>query len=58
MPQNILANTKFQLYEIDLKLKRPAVDAPIDLTWRTVDAYQRAFGAKARGRPVAQRGGA
>ena len=30
-------------YEIDLKLKTPAVDAPIDLTWRTVDAYQRAF---------------
>ena len=47
MPQNILANTKFQLYEIDLKLKTPAVDTPIDLTWRTVDAYQRAFGAKA-----------
>ena len=35
--------TKFQLYEIDLRLKIPAVDAPIDLTWRTVDAYQRAL---------------
>ena len=22
-------------------LKTPAVDAPIDLTWRTVDAYQK-----------------
>ena len=28
---------------MDLKLKTPAVDTPIDLTWRTVDAYQRAF---------------
>ena len=46
MSEICLANTKFWLYEIDLKLKTPAVDAPIDLTWRTVDAYQRAFGAK------------
>ena len=29
------------MYEIDLKLKTPAIDAPIDLTWRTVDTYQR-----------------
>ena len=26
-------------------LKTPAVDAPIDLTWRTVDAYQKALRA-------------
>ena len=38
-----LTNTKFWLYEIDLKLKTPVVDAPIDLTWQTVDAYQRAL---------------
>ena len=43
---------------IDLKLKTAAVDAPIDLTWRTVDAYQRAFKTRTRGRPVAQGGGA
>ena len=35
--------TKFQLYEIHLRLKIPAIDAPIGLTWRTVDAYQRAL---------------
>ena len=29
------------MYEIDLGLKTPAVDASIELTWRTVDAYQR-----------------
>ena len=29
--------------KIDLKLKTPAVDAPIDLTWRTVDAYQKSL---------------
>ena len=27
--------------QIDLKLKIPAVDAPIDLTWRAVDAYSK-----------------
>ena len=31
MPQNILAN-RFE------GLRTPAVDAPIDLTWQTVDA--------------------
>ena len=28
-----LATTKSRLYKIDLKLKTPAVDTPIDLTW-------------------------
>ena len=37
-------------------LKTPAVDAPIDLTWQTVDAYQKALRATTWGRPVAQRG--
>ena len=41
---------------IDLKLKTAAVDAPIDLTWRTVDAHQKVFGTTTWGRPVAQRG--
>ena len=36
MSQNILAK------QIG-RLGTPAVDASIDLTWRTVDAYQRAF---------------
>ena len=39
-------------------LKTPAVDALIDLTWRTVDAYQEALRTTTWGRPVAQRGGA
>ena len=58
MPPNNLANTKFPRYAIDLRLKAPAVDAPIDLTWRTVDTYQRALRTTTWGRPVAQRGGA
>ena len=37
---------KFQRDEIDLRLKTPAIEAPIDLKWRTVDAYQRAFKTK------------
>ena len=39
-------------------LKTPAVDAPIDLAWRTVDAYQKALRTTTWGKPVAQRGGA
>ena len=39
-------------------LKTPAIDTPIDLTWRAVDAYQKALRTTTWGRPVAQRGGA
>ena len=50
MYQNILANRLDGL--------EPAVDASIDLTWRTVDAYQTVFRVTIRGMSVAQRGGA
>ena len=47
--QNILAN------RLD-GLETPAVDAPIDLTWRTVDAYQKVLGTTTWGRPVRTKG--